>query len=229
MTSEPPVGPVIDATPSARPGPVVLEGRHARIEKLDAAAHGAALWQAMRHDDTLWTYMGYGPFPDRDAFDAWMEARAAAADPYAYAVVDHVRGEATGTVTLMEIRPAMRVIEMGNIVYSPLLQRTIAATEVQYLLASHVFETLRYRRYEWKCNALNAPSRHAALRLGFTFEGVFRQHMIVKGRNRDTAWYSMLDTEWPERKKAFERWLDPSNFDADGRQRVSLSALNGAG
>jgi RimJ/RimL family protein N-acetyltransferase len=229
MTPHQPVGPEVDTTASPRPGPAVLEGRHALIEKLDPAAHGDALWQAVRDDDSLWTYMGYGPFADRNAFDAWMEARAAATDPYAYAVIDRARGEATGTVTLMEIRPAARVIEMGNIVYSPLLQRTIAATEVQYLLAAYVFERLGYRRYEWKCNALNAPSRHAALRLGFTFEGVFRQHMIVKGRNRDTAWYSMLDTEWPKRKETFERWLDPSNFDAEGKQRVSLSALNGAG
>jgi len=120
----------------------------------------------------------------------------------------------------------MGVVEIGNIVYAPALQRTIAATEAQYLMAQHVFETLGYRRYEWKCNALNAPSRRAALRLGFTFEGVFRQHMIVKGRNRDTAWYSMLDSEWPQRKEAFERWLDPANFDARGRQHLSLSALN---
>lgn len=224
-----PVGPEVDTTPAARPGPVVLEGRHALIEKLDPATHGDALWRAMREDDSLWTYMGYGPFADRTAFDAWLDDRAGRDDPYAYAVIDRARGEATGSVTLMEIRTSARVIEMGNIVYSPLLQRTAAATEVQYLVAAYVFEALGFRRYEWKCNALNAPSRHAALRLGFTFEGIFRQHMIVKRRNRDTAWYSMLDTEWPKRKENFERWLDPSNFDAGGQQRVSLSALNGAG
>src|SRR5690606_1527342 len=146
----------------------------------------AALWDAVRGDDSLWTYMGYGPFADEAAFMAWCEARAAATDPCAYAVIDRARGTATGTVTLMETRPAMRVIEMGSIVYSPLLQRTPAATEAQYLAAAYVFDTLGYRRYEWKCHALNAPSRRAALRLGFTFEGIFRQHMIVKGRNRDT-------------------------------------------
>ena len=129
----------------------------------------------------------------------------------------------------METRPAMRVIEMGNIVYAPSLQRTPAATEAQYLAAAYVFDTLGYRRYEWKCNALNAPSRRAALRLGFSFEGIFRQHMIVKGRNRDTAWYSMLDSEWPARKRAFERGLDPSNFDAEGRQRVGLANFMDAG
>ncbi len=127
----------------------------------------------------------------------------------------------------MEIRPAMRVIEVGHIVYTPRLQRTPLGTEAQYLLAKYVFETLGYRRYEWKCNALNAPSRRAALRYGFTFEGIFRQHLISKGRNRDTAWYSILDSEWPARKAAFERWLAPDNFDAHGRQKVSLSALNG--
>ncbi len=126
----------------------------------------------------------------------------------------------------MEIRPAMRVIEIGNIVYGRPLQRTPAATEAQYLMAQYVFEWLGYRRYEWKCNALNAPSRQAALRLGFTFEGIFRQHMVVKGRNRDTAWYAMLDNDWPGRKAAFERWLAPENFDDDGRQHLSLSALN---
>jgi RimJ/RimL family protein N-acetyltransferase len=126
----------------------------------------------------------------------------------------------------MRIEPSHRVIEVGSILFTPRLQRTVGATEAMYLMARHVFEDLGYRRYEWKCNALNAPSRGAALRLGFTFEGIFRQHMIIKGRNRDTAWFSMLDPEWPKRKAAFERWLDPSNFDAEGRQRVSLSALN---
>jgi RimJ/RimL family protein N-acetyltransferase len=129
----------------------------------------------------------------------------------------------------MEIRPAMRVIEVGNIVYAPALQRTPLATEAQYLLARYVFEALGYRRYEWKCNALNAPSRRAAVRFGFTFEGLFRQHQIVKGRNRDTAWFSMLDTEWPARKAAYERWLAPDNFDAAGRQKLSLAALNRGG
>ena len=148
-------------------------------------------------------------------------------DPYSYAIVDR-SGRAVGIATLMEIRPAMGVIEVGNIVYSPALQRTPLGTEAQYLLARYAFETLGYRRYEWKCNALNAPSRRAALRYGFVFEGVLRQHMIAKGRNRDTAFFSMLDSEWPARKAAFERWLAPENFDAEGRQRASLNDLNGA-
>ena len=128
----------------------------------------------------------------------------------------------------MRIEPAHRVIEVGSILYTPRLQRTPAATEAMYLMARHVFEDLGYRRYEWKCNALNAPSRRAALRFGFTFEGIFRQHMVVKGRNRDTAWFSMLDSEWPARKASFERWLDPSNFGPDGRQKIGLSALDGS-
>jgi RimJ/RimL family protein N-acetyltransferase len=218
-----PVGKPVDAKPAPRPQPVVLRGRFGRVEKLEPR-HAADLWQATKGDDTLWSYMGYGPFADEPAFLAWVRERAALADPYAYAVID-ADGRAIGIATLMEIRPAMRVIEVGHIVYSPPLQRTPLATEAQYLLARYVFEELGYRRYEWKCNALNAPSRRAAERFGFTFEGVFRQHLIVKGRNRDTAWFSMLDSEWPARKAAFERWLAPENFDAAGRQKTSLAAL----
>src|SRR5262245_26948994 len=146
-------------------------------------------------------------------------------DPYSYAIIDR-SSHAVGIATLMEIRPPMRAIEVGNILYSPSLQRTPLGTEAQYLLARYAFEALGYRRYEWKCNALNAPSRRAALRYGFVFESILRQHMIVKGRTRDTAYYSMLDSEWPKRKAAFERWLAPENFDAQGRQRTSLSELN---
>jgi RimJ/RimL family protein N-acetyltransferase len=171
--------------------------------------------------------MAYGPFADEPAFAAWLAERPALEDPYSYAIID-AQGRAVGIATLMEIRPAMRVIEVGNIVYTPLLQHTPLGTEAQYLLAKYVFETLGYRRYEWKCNALNAPSRRAALRYGFNFEGIFRQHFIVKGRNRDTAWFSMLDSEWRARKSAFERWLTPENFDAQGKQKVSLSSLNAA-
>lgn len=221
-----PVGLPVETREAPRPGPVRLDGRFGHLEKLEAG-HAGALWEAVKGDEALWTYMGYGPFADAAAFSAWVAQRAALADPYAYAVID-AAGRAVGIVTLMEIRPAMRVIEVGNIVYTPALQHTPLATEVQYLLARHVFETLGYRRYEWKCNALNAPSRRAAERFGFTFEGVFRAHMIVKGRNRDTAWYAMLDAEWPARKVAFERWLAPENFDAQGRQRTRLSVMNQA-
>jgi RimJ/RimL family protein N-acetyltransferase len=215
-----PLGPEVDNTAARAPGAITLEGRFGRVEKL-RAAHGDTLWDAVRHDDRLWTYMGYGPFADRPVFLSWLAEREQLADPYSYAVVSP-GSQAIGIVTLMEIRPAMRVIEVGNIVYGIPLQRTALATEAQYLLARYVFETLGYRRYEWKCNALNASSRRAADRLGFTFEGIFRQHMIVKGRSRDTAWYSMLDTEWPARRRAFETWLRPDNIDSTGRQQQGL-------
>jgi RimJ/RimL family protein N-acetyltransferase len=220
-----PVGVKVEAVPARRPEAVVLQGRFGRVEKLDAGRHGAALWQALKDDNATWAYLGYGPFAGEAAFAAWLAERPKLEDPYSYAIVAS-DGRALGIATLMEIRPAMRVIEVGNIVYSPALQRTPLATEAQYLLARYVFETLGNRRYEWKCNALNAPSRRAAERFGFTFEGLFRQHQIVKGRNRDTAWFSMLDSEWPARKAAYERWLAPDNFDATGRQRASLLALN---
>jgi RimJ/RimL family protein N-acetyltransferase len=220
-----PLGAPVDTHTAPAPGPVALKGRFGSIEKLDASRDGAALWDAVRGDAAIWNYMAYGPFPDEPAFAAWLASREKLQDPYSYSVLDPSR-RALGIVTLMEIRPAMRVIEVGNIVYGSPLQRTPLATEAQYLLARYVFQTLGYRRYEWKCNALNEPSRRAALRFGFRFEGVFRQHMIVKGRNRDTAWFSMLDSEWPERRRAFEAWLAPENFDAAGRQRTSLATLN---
>ncbi|MDP2409191.1 MAG: GNAT family protein [Pseudolabrys sp.] len=222
-----PVGAPVDDRPAQRPGPVTLQGRYGRVEKL-TAAHAAALWQAVKDDDSLWTYMSsYGPFADEAEFCAWVAARAALDDPYAYAIVD-TENHAVGIATLMDIRPAMRVIEVGHIVYAPVLKRTPLGTEAQYLLARYAFETLGYRRYEWKCNAHNAASRRAALRYGFVFEGILRQNIIAKGRNRDTAMFSMLDSEWPLRKANFERWLAPENFGADGRQKLSLGALNAA-
>jgi RimJ/RimL family protein N-acetyltransferase len=219
-----PVGLLVDAAPALPPGPATLEGRHGRVERL-AQHHDAALWNGVKGHGQIWTYMSYGPLADFAAFSKWLASRLTLDDPYSYAIVDR-SGQAVGIATLMEIRPAMRVIEVGHIVYSPALQRTPLGTEAQYLLARYVFETLGYRRYEWKCNALNAPSHRAALRYGFAFEGILRQHMIAKGRNRDTAYFSMLDSEWPARKAAFEQWLAPGNFDADGKQRVSLSELN---
>ena len=149
-------------------------------------------------------------------------------DMYAYAIID-AQDCAIGYLTLLRINPPMRVIEVGHVLYSPTLQRTALGAETQYLLARYVFETLGYRRYEWKCNALNAASRRAALRYGFVYEGTFRQHMIAKGRNRDDAWFSMLDCEWPARKRNFELWLQPDNFDDEGGQKLSLAALNAAG
>jgi len=221
-----PVGPPVDPTPAELPGPATLSGRSGSVARLSAARDASDLWQALRADDEVWTYMSYGPFAEERSFAAWLAEREALTDPYSYSVRDN-DGRALGLVALMAIRPAMRVVEVGNIVYSPALQRTPLATETQYLLTRYVFETLGYRRCEWKCDSLNAPSRRAALRYGFLFEGIFRQHMIVKTRNRDTAYFSMLDSEWPARKANFERWLAPENFDSSGRQKVSLAELNG--
>ena len=221
-----PIGVPVDTTPAKRPEPVTLQGRYGRVEKL-AAQHAESLWSAFAGHDAIWTYISTdGPFTSAPEFAAFVAKRAAAGDPYAYAIVDSA-GQAIGYFTLMEIRPGARVIEVGHVLYSPALQRTPLATEAQYLLARYAFETLGYRRYEWKCNALNAASRRAALRYGFTYEGTFRQHLIAKGRNRDNAWFSMLDGEWPDRKRNFERWLAPENFIADGTQKLSLSAMNG--
>jgi len=221
-----PIGAPVDDRPAARPGPVTLAGRYGRVEKL-RPDHAPALWDAVKGHDAIWTYMSqYGPFADAAEFAAWLTGRAALDDPYAYAIVDR-ENRAIGIATLMDIQPEMRVIEVGHIVYSPALQRTPLGTEAQYLLARYAFETLGYRRYEWKCNSHNAASRRAALRYGFIFEGVLRQHKIAKGRNRDTAFFSMLDREWPQRKRNFESWLAPENFTADGRQKTGLSRLNG--
>jgi RimJ/RimL family protein N-acetyltransferase len=210
-----------------RPGPVTLKGHYGRVEKLKAE-HAAELWEVFADQDQVWTYISSdGPFSNFPEFSAFIAKRAAAEDPYAYAIVD-ASERAIGYLTLLRIVPQHRVIEVGHVLYSPALQRTPLGTEAQYLLARYVFETLGYRRYEWKCDALNAASRRAALRYGFVYEGTFRQFMINKeGRNRDNAWFSMLDGEWPQRKRNFERWLAPDNFDGDGRQKISLAALNG--
>jgi RimJ/RimL family protein N-acetyltransferase len=206
-----------------RPTRVTLTGRHVRIVPVDPAAHADVLYAGSHGvwHETLWRYLFTGPYPDAASFREYLEQRAATEDPLFFTILDSA-GEPAGYASLMRIEPAHRVIEIGNILYLPSLQRTVGATEAMYLFARYVFEDLGYRRYEWKCDSRNEPSRRAALRLGFTFEGIFRQHMIVKGQNRDTAWYSMLDGEWSARKEAFEKWLDPANFSPDGRQRSSL-------
>jgi len=223
-----PIGPRVDGPPARRPSRTTLPGRTVTLTPLDSQAHGKALYEGIQGEagEWLWQYLFEGPFADRAAFDLHLRRIAASEDPLFLAILDNATGSAVGYASYMRIEPVHRVIEVGSILYTPRLQQTTLATEAMYLMARHVFEDLGYRRYEWKCNALNAPSRRAALRFGFTFEGVFRQHMIVKGRNRDTAWFSMLNSEWPARKANFERWLDPSNFGADGRQKVALSALN---
>jgi RimJ/RimL family protein N-acetyltransferase len=216
-----PVGEAVDATPAPMPAAVTLKGRYGSVERLDAAKHAPSLWAAMAGHDSIWTYIFVAAPPDEAAFRATIADYARHKERIFYAVVDN-DGNALGILALMEIRPAMRVIEVGNIVYAPALQRTPLGTEAQYLIARYAVETLGYRRYEWKCDSLNAPSRRAAARYGFTFEGLFRQHMIVKGRNRDTAWFSILDSDWPARRLAFERWLAPENFDSNGRQKTNL-------
>lgn len=208
--------------PASLPRPVTLRGRTVHLEPLDAARHSAALWAGVEGHDDLWTWLFEGPFPDAASLRGDIEKKQAAADRVFLAIVPEEGGELAGYASYLRMEPAHGVIEVGNILMTPRLQRTTAATEAMYLMARHAFEDLGYRRYEWKCNALNEPSRRAAQRYGFTFEGIFRQHMVVKGRNRDTAWFAMLDHEWPARKQAFEAWLDPANFDAKGRQRSSL-------
>jgi RimJ/RimL family protein N-acetyltransferase len=207
-----------------RPERITLEGRFVTVEPLSAEKHGDALWDAVGGTEKagLWEYMPDGPFPDRASMDVVLQAKSISEDPLFFAIVDKRTGLAAGHASLMRIDPKNRVVEVGGIMYSPALQRTPGATEAMYLMAGYVFEKLGYRRYEWKCNSLNEPSRRAALRLGFEFEGVFRQHMIIKDRNRDTAWFSMLDSEWPARKQALESWLDPANFDDHGNQRTRL-------
>jgi RimJ/RimL family protein N-acetyltransferase len=218
----------VDSHPAKRPERVTLEGRWIMLVPLDAEKHAEALYEGSNGDparESVWAYLFDGPSRILGEFRANIELKARSADPLFFAIVDNSSGRAVGYQTLMRIDAPNRVIEVGNIMYAPAMQRTAGATEAQYLFACHIFDELGYRRYEWKCNALNAPSRRAAQRFGFTFEGVFRQHMIVKGRNRDTAWFAMLDSEWPERKAAYERWLAPDNFDAEGRQKLRLSDL----
>lgn len=218
--SDQPVGyPVPGWAPLPRPGRVTLTGRLVTVEPLSAGRHGPALHAAFGADPPLWTYMPYGPFPDEAAFLAWAEVAERSDDPLFFAVVD--RGRPVGVAAYLRITPAAGSIEVGSITYAPSLQRTAGATEAMYLMMRQAFE-LGYRRYEWKCDVLNAPSRLAAERLGFTFEGVFRSHMVYKGRNRDTAWYSVIDSEWPALDGRFRRWLDPANFDDTGRQRRRL-------
>ena len=171
-----------------------------------------------------WTYLAYGPFADAASYRAWLVANATADDPLFFTIIDKSDGKPAGVASYLNINPAAGSIEVGHLYFAPRLRRSRAATEAMFLLMKNAFD-LGYRRYEWKCNALNAPSRAAAERLGFTFEGLFRQAAVVKGRNRDTAWYSILDKEWPRLRAAFETWLDPANFDAAGEQRVSLATL----
>ena len=219
-----PIGwPVATDLPRPRPEKVRLEGRFCSLVPLDVEAHGGQLWEAFSADMTGvdWTYLPVAPIETEADFGVFLRAAEASEDPLYFTVLN-AEGRAVGHATYLRIDPANGVIEVGYIHFSPLMQRTPMSTEAMYLMMAYVFETLVYRRYEWKCDALNAPSLASAKRLGFTFEGVFRQAVVYKGRNRDTAWLSVLDSEWPALKARFERWLDVENFDSKGRQRTRL-------
>lgn len=223
-----PIGdPMPGWSPRPAPADVTLQGRFCRLEPLDAERHAEDLFAAYStaHDDRDFTYLFAGPYRDAGEHRSFAESAARSADPKPYAVVDTAQGKAVGTLSLMRIDPKNGVIEVGGVTFSRLLSRKPASTEAQFLLMQYAFDGLGYRRYEWKCDSLNAPSRTTALRLGFHFEGIFRQAIVYKGRSRDTAWYSVIDKEWPLLKQAFLAWLAPGNFDADGQQVRSLSAI----
>jgi RimJ/RimL family protein N-acetyltransferase len=217
-----------DWRPCDFPPPQTLAGRHCTLEALDAERHAQALFEADAADVTgeSWTYLPYGPFPSFDVYRAWAVDLASRSDPQMYAVLN-ADGRPVGVLSLMRLDPANGVAEIGHVHFSPSLQRSPAATEAVALLLRRVFE-LGYRRCEWKCDALNQPSRRAALRLGFAYEGLFRQAMVIKGRNRDTTWFSIIDSEWPLVAQALDAWLAPANFDAGGHQRHRLAALREA-
>ena len=221
-----PIGPAVqDWKPRPLPTRTVIEGRHCRIEPVDVKRHAQDLFDAYAAapDGSDWTYLFVGPFADFSAYREELERMAASNDPLHYTIVDLASGKAAGTASLMRIEPAHGVIEVGNIMYSRRLKKTPAGTEAMFLLMRRAFDELGYRRYEWKCDHLNAPSRAAALRYGFQFEGIFRQAIVYKGRSRDTAWYSIVDREWPAVRHGFEQWLRPENFEANGQQRQRLA------
>ena len=213
----------------ARPRPerIVLEGRYVRLEPLSAEKHGDALYEAstVADIDQRFRYLFEVAPQSRAEFQPWLDKVEASADPLFFTVIDKASGTVAGRQTLMRIDPAFGVIEIGNIYWGPLVSRRPAATEALYLFAKYAFEDLGYRRFEWKCNNRNEPSKRAAERFGFRFEGIFRQHMVVKGENRDTAWYSIIDKEWPALRQAYDQWLDPSNFDGEGQQKRRLEAF----
>ncbi|MDF1716680.1 MAG: GNAT family protein [Antarcticimicrobium sp.] len=216
--------PVANRTPPSLPSGALLEGRFARLEPLSAEDHAALLFRAYAGHDALWDYMAYGPFHSAAQYHRWVRDTVANPDHLFYAICDKDSGICGGVASFLRIKPQMGVIEVGNIALSPALQRTRAATEAMALMMGWAFDA-GYRRYEWKCDALNRPSRAAAQRLGFSFEGVFRQHMVIKGRNRDTAWFAVTDRDWPALREAFSAWLAPANFDSAGRQRERLGDL----
>lgn len=223
-----PIGPALPGwSPRERPSRTVLRGRYCRLEPVDPDKHEADLFAAYMAapDSRDWTYVFHDRPETAAAFHSYLAKLRDSADPLHFAILDEVTGTAAGTAALMRIDPAHGSIEVGSIVFSPALKKTRAATEAMFLLMQLAFDELGYRRYEWKCDSLNAPSRAAALRYGFTFEGIFRNAIVYKGRSRDTAWYSITREEWPPIRAAFQDWLDPANFDGAGRQKRSLSVL----
>ncbi|MBI2421638.1 MAG: GNAT family N-acetyltransferase [Candidatus Hydrogenedentes bacterium] len=222
-----PIGPIVENwRVPPRPAREVLSGAWCRLEPLDPDRHARDLFEAYAcaGGESIWTYLGYGPFDTLAEYRAWIAERYLGEDPLFFAIVDASTDRAAGVASYLRIDPNAGAIEVGHLAYSPRLQRSRAATEAMYLMMRNAFQ-LGYRRYEWKCHALNEPSRNAALRLGFTFEGIFRQALVVKGRNRDTAWFSIVDGEWPRLEAAFAQWLAPDNFDAADSQRTTLAAI----
>lgn len=221
-----PVGdPMPGWTTRAQPPHGAMIGRYCRVERVSAERHAADLFAAYSTapDAGLWTYLSAGPFADAAQYETYLRDAETKRDPLHHAIIDSATGKAVGTAALMRIDPANGVVEVGSIAYSPHLQRTRAGTEAIFLFMRRVFDELGYRRFEWKCDSLNAPSRRAAERYGFQYEGTFRQAIVYKGRSRDTAWYSIIDRDWPMLRRAFEQWLAPENFAGDGRQRRSLA------
>jgi len=222
-----PIGdPVPNWEPRPRPPRTLMEGRLCRVEPLSAAAHATSLHacHTLDAEGRNWTYLPYGPFGSEDEYRTWVESKQSLDDPVFYAIVALPQERPVGVASYLRIDPDMGVIEVGHLSYSPALQRTAAATEAMYLMMRHAFEDMGYRRYEWKCDTHNHPSRNAALRLGFRFEGIFKQAVVMKGRNRDNAWYSITDGEWHEIRTALAAWLDPGNFDLEGRQKTRLES-----
>ncbi|MDR0805418.1 MAG: GNAT family N-acetyltransferase [Enterobacteriaceae bacterium] len=210
-----------------RPSGETLSGKYCRLEQVNPALHGDDLYSAYQQaaDSRDWTYLSVGPFADRQGFETYLQQMAVSRDPIHYTVIDQQNGKALGTLALMRIDQKNGVIEVGFVTYSPDLKRSRIATEAQFLLMFYALDSLGYRRYEWKCDALNAPSRAAALRLGFQFEGIFRNHVIYKGHTRDTAWFSIIDNDWARLKPAYLTWLNENNFDENGKQKTRLSEL----
>lgn len=220
-----PIGPPLDSwTPRSRPLRTSMTGCFCRLEPMMPERHAAQLYDAFGKDTEgrNWTYLFADPFTSFESFNHYLLECCCSDDPLFYTIIDEVTDKAVGMASLMRIDPVMGVIEVGHINFSPLMQRSPVATEAMFLMMQRVFDELGYRRYEWKCDNNNAPSKRAAKRLGFSFEGIFRQAVIYKGRSRDTAWFSIIDKEWPQQKQAFQKWLNSENFDADGVQKSSL-------